>query len=431
MRLQEIAAALPGYEPESLSIDLAGEFIKRMLAAPASAQERLPLQALLGRVLAEDLISAIDVPAHDNSAMDGYAFSGAELRAGEPCRLRVAGTSLAGEQPAGLLSPGQCQRIMTGAVLPPGLDTVVPQELVEHPDPDHILIPANALKPGANRRLAGEDLACGQQALAAGRVLKAPDIGLLASLGQTEARVYPRLRVALLSTGSELCAPGQPLQPGQIYDSNRYTLTALLQRLGCVEVIDLGLVKDDPAALRQALAEGVARADVLISSGGISTGDADHTKRVMAEMSETGELLFWQLAMRPGRPMAVGRLPRTDGTAALLFGLPGNPVAVMVSFYALVRDALLRLAGATPAPLPLLRATSLQMLRKKPGRTEYQRGIVSRSPDGGWQVETTGDQGSGILSSMSRANGLILLPHGQGSVAAGEAVDVLPFDALM
>ncbi len=320
---------------------------------------------------------------------------------------------------------------MTGAAMPPGLDTVVPQELVQRPDGEHILIPADALMPGANRRRAGEDLARGAQALAAGRLLKAPDIGLLASLGQTTTSVFPRLRVAVLSTGSELCAPGQALRPGQIYDSNRYTLTALLQRLGCIEVIDLGLVKDEPAALREAIAEGVARADVLISSGGISAGDADHTKRVMAELAERGGLLFWQMAMRPGRPLAVGRLPRTDGTAALLFGLPGNPVAVMVSFYALVREALLRLAGAVPEPLPLLRATSVQLLRKKPGRTEYQRGIVSRASDGGWQVQTTGDQGSGILSSMSRANGLILLAHDQGSVAAGEAVDVLPFDALM
>ncbi|MDI4632164.1 molybdopterin molybdotransferase MoeA [Pelomonas sp. V22] len=431
MTLQEIAASLPGYEPESLCLERACAFIARALPPPSPARERLPLQALLGRVLAEDLISPINVPAHDNSAMDGYAFSGAELRPGQPTVLRIAGTSLAGDEPTGPLAAGQCRRIMTGAALPPGLDTVVPQELVQRPDGEHILIPADALKPGANRRLAGEDLARGEQALAAGRVLKAPDIGLLASLGQTEAAVSPRLRVALLSTGSELCAPGQALQPGQIYDSNRYTLTALLQRLGCIEVIDLGLVKDEPAALREAFAEGVARADVLISSGGVSAGDADHTKRVMADMAETGELLFWQLLMRPGRPLALGRLPRADGTAALLFGLPGNPVAVMVSFYALVREALLRLAGATPAPLAMLRATSLQGLRKKPGRTEYQRGIVSRAPDGGWQVETTGDQGSGILSSMSRANGLILLAHDQGSVAAGEAVDVLPFDALM
>ncbi|MFH7043160.1 gephyrin-like molybdotransferase Glp [Paucibacter sp. JuS9] len=429
MSLQEIAARLAGYDAEALHLDLARDFIAQALPAPdASQAERLPLRSVLGRVLAEDLISGIDVPAHDNSAMDGYAFHGAEMQPGLTTTLRVAGLSLAGELPAAELPAGHCQRIMTGAVMPPGLDTVVPQELAQHLGEHSIQIPADLLKAGANRRKAGEDLAKDQVALAAGRLLKAPDIGLIASLGQIETLVFPRLRVALLSTGNELCAPGQPLQPGQIYDSNRYTMTALLQRLGCIEVLDLGLVQDEPQALRQAFAEGTARADVLISTGGVSAGDADHTRQVMAEM---GEVLFWKLAMRPGRPAAIGQMRRVDGSAALLFGLPGNPVAVMVTFYALVREALLRMAGARPEPLPLLRAASVNAIRKKPGRTEYQRGIVSRAADGGWQVETTGDQGSGILSSMSRANGLIVLNHSQGDVAAGAAVDVLPFDALM
>jgi len=429
MTLQAIAERLAGYDPEALSIELAREFIHAMLPPPdAALAERVPLRELLGRVLAEDLVSGLNVPAHDNSAMDGFAFRGAELQPGQATSFRVAGTSLAGELPGTALPPGHCQRIMTGAAMPPGLDTVVPQEFTQRIGEDRILIPADLLKTGDNRRKAGEDLALGQVALSAGRSLKPADIGLLASLGQAEARVFPRLRVALLSTGSELCAPGQALQPGQIYDSNRYTLGALLQCLGCVEIIDLGLVKDDPASLRQAFADAAARADVVISSGGVSVGEADHTKRVMAEL---GEVMFWKIAMRPGRPAAIGRLPRSDGRSALLFGLPGNPVAVMVTFYALVREALLRRAGARPEPMPMLRAASLKAIRKKAGRTEYQRGIVSRAADGGWQVEITGDQGSGILSSMSRANGLILLGHGQGHVAAGEPVDVLPFDALM
>ncbi|MDM4765858.1 gephyrin-like molybdotransferase Glp [Pelomonas sp. SE-A7] len=428
MSLHEIAQQLAGYDPEALHLDQAREFIARLLpAGPGGELETLPLQQLLGRVLAEDLVCPFDVPPQDNSAMDGYALRGSELAEGRETRLRMAGTSLAGSKAADAVPPGSCQRIMTGAAMPAGLDTVVPQEMVRVED-GHVHIAPGLIRPGANRRRAGEDLARGQVALAAGRLLRPPDVGLLASLGQVQARVFPRLKVALLSTGNELAAPGQLLQPGQIYDSNRYTLIALLQRLGCVEPIDLGLVPDRPEALRAAIRAGAEQAQVLISSGGVSVGEADHTKQVLAEL---GDMTFWKLAMRPGRPAAVGRLPRPDGSQALLFGLPGNPVAVMVTFYALVREALLRLAGAQVEPLPLLRATSLQALRKKPGRTEYQRGIVSRSADGGWQVRTTGEQGSGILSSMSRANGLILLAHEQGDVAAGELLDVLPFEALM
>jgi molybdopterin molybdotransferase len=232
-----------------------------------------------------------------------------------------------------------------------------------------------------------------------------------------------RLRVAFFSTGDELRSIGEPLDAGCVYDSNRYTLWGMLQRLG-VEAIDLGVVRDDPAALREAFTQAAACADAVITSGGVSVGEADHTQRIMAEL---GDVLFWNIAMRPGRPMAIGRIGGS-GRQAILFGLPGNPVAVMVSFYAFVRDALLRMAGATMQPLPLLRATSLAPIRKKPGRTEYQRGIVSRAADGSWQVAVTGSQGSGILRSMSQANGMVLLHHAQGPVAAGEPVDVLPFD---
>jgi molybdopterin molybdotransferase len=282
------------------------------------------------------------------------------------------------------------------------------------------------VKPGDNRRLVGEDLAAGEAALRAGRVLRPADIGMLASLGQAEVPVTRRLRVAFFSTGDELRSIGEPLEEGCVYDSNRYTLWAMLQRLG-VEVLDMGVVRDDPAALEQAFRSAAENADAVITSGGVSVGEADHTKQVMARL---GEVLFWRIAMRPGRPMAIGRID-SAGRSAILFGLPGNPVAVMVTFYAFVRDALLRMSGATPQALPMLRAASVKPLRKKPGRTEYQRGIVSRGADGAWQVAITGSQGSGILRSMSEANGLVVLSHGQGDVAAGELVDVLPFDGLL
>jgi molybdopterin molybdotransferase len=317
---------------------------------------------------------------------------------------------------------------MTGAVMPAGLDTVVPQEFTKAEGDAAVRIPAGAVRTGDNRRLKGEDLARGGAALRAGRQLRPADLGLLASLGQAEVPVFRKLRVAFFSTGDELRSIGEPLDEGCVYDSNRYTIWGMLQRLGC-EVIDMGVVRDDPAALRAAFSEAAASADAVITSGGVSVGEADHTKKIMAEL---GDVLFWKIAMRPGRPMAIGRIGGGGGARpAILFGLPGNPVAVMVTFYAFVRDALLAMAGATQAPLPMLRAASTDPIRKKPGRTEYQRGIVAPDADGRLRVTITGSQGSGILRSMSLANGLVVLHHDQGSVAAGEMVDVLPFDGLV
>jgi molybdopterin molybdotransferase len=368
--------------------------------------------------------------------MDGYALRSTDLAPQGDTLLAVAGTALAGDRFSGSVAAGQCLRIMTGAVMPAGLDTVVPQEFTRT-DPDgRVRIPAGTVQAGDNRRLAGEDLARGEVALAAGRMLTPADLGLLASLGQAEVPVFRRLRVAFFSTGDELRSIGEPLDTGCVYDSNRYTIWGMLQRLG-VDLIDMGVVRDDPAALREAFSRAAASADAVITSGGVSVGEADHTKQVMREL---GEVLFWKIAMRPGRPMAIGRLGgrQTEagrlgepGHQAMLFGLPGNPVAVMVTFYAFVRDALLAMAGATPQPLPLLRAVSTNALRKKPGRTEYQRGIVSQASDGRWQVTITGAQGSGILRSMSQANGMVVLHHGQGNVAAGDLVDVVPFNGLI
>jgi len=422
--LQEIASCVSGYDPNALPVAQAQDFIAR-LVGPVQAVEFRPIRDALGRVLARDVVSAIDVPAHDNSAMDGFALRGSELQADAATRLRIVGTGLAGQNFGGQVPPGACVRITTGAVMPTGLDTVVPQEFTQL-DGEHVTVPPGLLCTGDNRRLAGEDLARGEAALTAGRWLRPADLGLLASLGLAEVPVRRRLRVAFFSTGDELRSVGEPLAAGCVYDSNRYTVWGMLQRLG-VQAIDLGVVRDDPAALREAFAQAAACADAVITSGGVSVGEADHTKRIMAEL---GEVLFWRIAMRPGRPMAIGRIGSAPHQA-VLFGLPGNPVAVMVTFYAFVRDALLRMAGASPQPIPLLRAASVAAIRKKPGRTEYQRGTLSRRDDGAWQVAITGSQGSGILRSMSQANGMVLLHHGQGNVAAGELVDVLPFDGLV
>ena len=425
--LEQIASCVAGYDPNALSVANAQEFIRRFVPR-VGAVEKLAIRSALGRVLAADVVSGIDVPSHDNSAMDGYALRGADLAADAPTALRVAGTGYAGAAYDGTVAPGECVRIMTGAVMPAGLDTVVPQEFTTSAD-GVVTVPAGVVRTGDNRRLKGEDLAFGEVALAAGRILKPADVGMAASLGQAELPVWRRLRVAFFSTGDELRSIGEPLDEGCVYDSNRYTIHGMLTRLGC-EVLDLGVVRDDPAALEAAFRSACENADAIITSGGVSVGEADHTKQVMARL---GEVAFWRIAMRPGRPMAFGRVSSNGpgSKSAVLFGLPGNPVAVMVTFYAFVCDALLAMAGAAPAPLPLLRARATEAIRKKPGRTEYQRGVVTRAADGDWDVQLTGAQGSGILRSMSVANGLVVLHHEQGSVAQGAHVDVLPFDGLV
>ena len=445
LSLDQIASCVAGYDPNALPVAQAQDFINR-LVPKVQAVESLALRSALGRVLARDVISPINVPAFDNSAMDGFALRSADLAASGDTLIPVTGTAFAGQPFSGSVPAGAAMRIMTGAVMPAGLDTVVPQEFTTSADDGRVRIPEGVVKAGENRRLAGEDLALGEPALRAGRILSPADLGLLASLGQAEVPVFRRLRVAFFSTGDELRSIGQPLDAGCVYDSNRYTIWGMLTRLG-VDLIDLGVVPDQPAALAAAFSQAAANADAVITSGGVSVGEADHTKQVMREL---GEVLFWTISMRPGRPMAIGRIgtrPGAEGRIggqfgqdgrigepghqAILFGLPGNPVAVMVTFYAFVRDALLAMSGATPAPLPLLRAVSTEALRKKPGRTEYQRGIVTQATDGRWLVRITGAQGSGILRSMSEANGMVVLHHGQGSVAAGELVDVIPFNGLV
>ena len=344
--LQDIASCVSGYDPNALPVAQAQEFISRLVPRVQTV-EMVALRSSLGRTLARDIVSTFNVPAHDNSAMDGYALRGADLAGDAETLLQVVGTGFAGQQFTGdAVANRQCVRIMTGAVMPPGLDTVVPQEFVQvgtGSQSDQIRVPAGVVRTGDNRRLAGEDLAQGEAALSAGRVLRPADLGLLASLGRAEVPVLRRLRVAFFSTGDELRSIGEPLDAGCVYDSNRYTLWGMLQRLG-VDLIDMGVVRDDPAALEAAFRSAAENADAVITSGGVSVGEADHTKQVMASL---GDVLFWRIAMRPGP--AHGDRPHSElgGHSAILFGLPGNPVAVMVTFYAFVRDALLAMSGAT------------------------------------------------------------------------------------
>jgi len=421
--LDQIAAELQGYDPQALSADRVNDFLAR-LVEPLTDAETVGIFDALGRVLAEDVVSPISVPPHDNSAMDGFALRGSELGTG-PLTLRNRGTAFAGKAWAGAIGPGECLKIMTGAIMPAGLDTVVPIEFVQV-DGDTVTVPAGVVKPGDNRRFCGEDLMAGQPALRRGQTLGPAALGLIASLGLATVRVVRRARVAYFSTGDEILSLGEPPREGAVYDSNRYTVFGLLTRMG-VEVIDMGVVKDQPALLEAAFRDAAARADAIITSGGVSMGEADHTKAMMKQL---GDVAFWRIAMRPGRPMAVGRLNEA-GRSALLFGLPGNPVAVMVTFLAFVRPALQRLMGAEVQAPVLLQAKSGEAMRKKPGRTEYQRGTVVREADGTLVARTTGNQGSGVLSSMVQANGLIVLRHDQGNVAVGDTVEVMLFDGAI
>ena len=408
-----------------LSVDQVQQRLRQQIS-PISDTESIDLRHALDRVLAQVVVSPISVPPHDNSAMDGYAFDGACLAEEGPITLKVAGTALAGRAWTRGLQRGECVKIMTGAVMPAGLDTVVPLELTTR-DGDQVQFVSAQLKAGANRRRKGEDLIAGQPALHAGQRLTPAALGLLASLGLQTLTVYRRLRVAYFSTGDEILSLGEAPREGAVYDSNRYTLTGLLTRLG-VEVIDMGVVPDQPVAMQAAFDQATCEADAIVTSGGVSMGDADHTRAMMKQM---GEVNFWRVAMRPGRPMAFGQLRSELGKSAWLFGLPGNPVAAMVTFLVFVRPALQRLMGCeAPAPA-LLQARCTEPIRKRPGRTEYPRGMVERDAQGQLSVRTTGPQGSGLLNSMVQANSLIVLNHEQGEVAVGDIVEVMVFDGVM
>ena len=420
--LTELISCMSDYDPEALPVERAREVI-RAATTPISDTELLDLRAALGRILAEDIIAPIDVPAHDNSAMDGYAVRSADLPREQPKTFTEIGASFAGRPFHGEVGADQCVRIMTGAVMPQGADTVVMQEHV-HSDGHFITIPAGQVA-GQNRRRAGEDLQKGTPALHRGKFIRPADLGLLASLGIAQVKVVRRLKVAFFSTGDELRGLGEPLGIGEVYDSNRYTLYGMLTRMG-FEIIDLGVVRDDPVAIESAFRTAAQQADAVITSGGVSVGEADYTKAIMERL---GQVVFWKIAMRPGRPMAFGQI-QSQSKNAYLFGLPGNPVSVMVTFYQFVRGALLHLQGCDCSAPPLLRARTQTRLRKKAGRTEFQRGILEKR-DGEWSVRPTGAQGSGVLRSMSEANCFVILPHDLSGVETGEWVDVMLMEGLI
>ncbi|MDH5286382.1 MAG: molybdopterin molybdotransferase MoeA [Betaproteobacteria bacterium] len=416
------ASCADDYDPNSMPVEGARALIRRFLA-PLTATERVGVREALGRVLAADLVSPIDVPGHDNSAMDGWAVRFADLAPAAATKLARVGESFAGKPFAGTVGAGQAVRIFTGAVMPAGADTVVMQERAREV-PGGVEIAAGAVgKAGQNRRFAGEDVRRGNTVFRAGQALRPAEVGMIASLGVAEVDVFRRLRVAFFSTGDELVPIGRPLGAGQVHDSNRYTIHGMLARLGC-EVVDMGVVPDVPELLERAFATAAANADVVITSGGVSVGEADYVKQLLDRL---GEVVFWKIAMKPGRPLAYGRIGN-----AHFFGLPGNPVSVMVTFYQFVREALMVLQGRRDAgPVPTFKAKLAAPIRKAPGRTEFQRGILAQADDGGWTVRTTGDQGSGILSSMSQANCFIVLPTATGDVAAGELVDVQLLEGLI
>jgi molybdopterin molybdotransferase len=406
-----LASCADDYDPNSMPVDKARKFIHTFLS-PVTGVARVPVRSALGRVLAADIISPLNVPSHRNSAMDGWAMRFEDLSAAETTLTEI-GASFAGQPFGKPVGRGECVRIFTGGVVPEGCDTVVMQERANANGKSITF--ASGQKGGQNVREAGEDLKRGAVALACGRIVRAAELGLIASLGIGEVSVYRPLRVAFFSTGDELVQVGNPLGEGQIYDSNRYTLHGMLTRMGC-EVIDMGVVRDEPALLERAFMEASEIADVVITSGGVSVGEADYVKSLLQKL---GEVVFWKIAMKPGRPLAYGKIGR-----AHFFGLPGNPVSVMVTFYQFVRDALQILQGVSPLPVqPLLKAVCTSPIKKAPGRTEFQRGVLYLD-EGVFKVRVTGEQGSGILKSMSDANCFIMLHDHVGNVDAGATVDV-------
>ena len=402
------------YDPNAMSVSQARGFIQQFLSPVVETETVATMQAL-GRVLATDIMSPANVPNHNNSAMDGFAFKFSEgIKI-----IKVIGTAFAGQPFAGSVKAGECVKIMTGAVIPAGADTVVMQERIAVKS-DRITL-LDEPKLGANVRFAGEDLKIGQTVLAKGSMLKPADLGLIASLGVGEVSVFRPLKVAFFSTGDELVSVGKKLAEGQFYDSNRYTLFGMLSRLGLL-VSDLGVVPDQPDLLEKTLLKAATENDVVITSGGVSVGEADFMKGLLAKH---GQVLFWKINMKPGRPLAYGKV-----NDAHYFGLPGNPVSAMVTFYQFVREALICLMGSAPKPFPMFQVECVEAIKKATGRTEFQRGILFES-NGAWKVKPLPNQGSGVLSSMSAANCFIVLDDKTGNCEAGKIVNVQLLEGIV
>jgi molybdopterin molybdotransferase len=412
-------SCIDDYDPNAMSVDQARQFIQQFLT-PVTETKTLNLRESLGRVLAADIISPSNVPNHNNSAMDGFAFKFSD----NIKTLKIIGTAFAGKPFEGNVSAGECVKIMTGAVIPAGADTVVMQERIAIKS-DRITL-LDAPKQGANVRLAGEDLKLGQTVLANGHQMKPADLGLVASLGISEVQVFRKLKVAFFSTGDELVSVGNPLQEGQIYDSNRYTLFGMLTRIGA-EISDLGNVPDDPKLLEKTLLQAAQNNDVVITSGGVSVGEADFMKALLAKH---GQVLFWKINMKPGRPLAYGKIGLDNKNQAHYFGLPGNPVSAMVTFYQFVKPALQALSGAACRAVPFFKVECTESIKKATGRTEFQRGVLFET-SGTWKVKPVPNQGSGVLNSMSVANCFIVLDETVSNCAAGEMVNVQVLEGII
>lgn len=406
------------HEPNSLSVSQATQRIRNLIS-PIIESETRSLRDSLDFVLHDEVISPINVPPHNNSAMDGYAIHSSDIQ-NNKFTLTQVGIAFAGQPFTGKINAGECIRIMTGAMMPEDCDTVVMQEHVEA-NGDLITVHGQHSK-GQNVRLAGEDLKAEQAVLNKGHKITPADLGLIASLGIAELSVNRKIRIAFFSTGDELRSLGEELEAGQIYDSNRYTLYGMLSHLN-VDIIDMGVVPDKKQALRDALQNASQQADVVITTGGVSVGDADYVKEMLQEL---GKVDFWKIAMKPGRPLAFGKI-----NDALFFGLPGNPVSVMVTFYQFALPALQQLSGQQTSLQQRLQVNCVSPIRKRPGRFEFQRGILFQDEQGITQVKTTGEQGSGILRSMSIANCFILLDEQCGGIEPNTIVTVQPFAGLI
>ena len=416
-KIQAAPSCVDLFDSESISLD---EALQRIAARvqPVNDLEKLPLRDCLGRINAADVVSPLNIPPNANSAMDGFAVALDTIKPEGLTELKVTGTAFAGIPCDTRPQPGECIRIMTGAILPDGVDTVIMQEQVNVLDDNTIQVDADH-RPGENIRRAGEDISEGQVILEAGIKISPADLGVIASLGIGELSVYRKPVVAFFSTGDELVSIGEALEDGKIYDSNRYSLFGLLSRLP-VDILDLGVIRDNPDDIRDALGKAAEQADLILTTGGVSVGEADYIKDVLEELGDTE---FWKIAIKPGRPLTLGSIGNSH-----FLGLPGNPVAVMVTFSQFVVPAIQRLSGALMQPPRLFDATSKDSLRKKPGRTEFQRGIAEQDGQGNWTVSKTGKQGSGILTSMSRANCFIVLPPEQANVEPGDTVHIQFFD---
>ena len=408
------------FDPNSMPVEIALQRIADAVR-PLHHVESVAIRGALGRVLANDVSAPFDVPPHRNSARDGYALSAlTDADSSLPITRKIVGTSWAGKPYTDAIAADECVRIMTGAAMPEGTSVVVMQE---HVEVDGDTIRFNATSPTAGHvRHPGEDFRTGDLVLTKGKLVRPADLGVLASMGFAEVRVFRKLRVAFFSTGDELKMIGQPLGLGDIYDSNRYCLHGMLRRLGA-QMVDLGVIPDTRDAVQRAFSEASEEADVVISTGGASVGDADYIADVLEEM---GSVNFWKIAMKPGRPLTFGHL-----RDALFFGLPGNPVSVMVTFYQFVQPALRKLRGEVDPIANRIRVPLASPIKKQPGRVEFQRGVLTMDATGQVHVTSTGAQGSHILNSMSNANCFIVLPLASTGAAAGDLVEVEPFDGLV